>query len=66
MNDIAKVELSLGDENDNGKVDVSAHISLFGMTLVNTTQDIDLATAFRLLKPVRGLADTLRGALGIK
>lgn len=55
----------VGDENDNGKVDVTASLSVAGFSLFSKTVDVDPAEAFRLVsaatKAVGGLVDKVRG-----
>ena len=64
--EFAKVELSVGDENDNGKVDVSAHVSILGKSFINFSEDVDLSTAFRVIGSVRDFGDVLTSIFGRK
>jgi len=62
-NQIAAIELSVGDANDNDKVDVSCSAEILGHRIVNIRQDLDLVTAFRLLGIVRKTTDALKKLL---
>jgi hypothetical protein len=60
---IASIELAVGDANDNDQVDVSCSAEILGHTIVNFRKDLDLVTAFRLLGVIRKTTEALKRLL---
>ena len=58
---MAHFEVSIGDQDQNGQVDIVADFSVFGFQLVEPkVHNIDAAKAFGFLSSIRGLVSVAK------
>jgi len=62
--EFAKVNVSVGDKNANGLVDITAEVVVLGFQIVpKATFDIDPSDAFALVRKVADFGGLIRGLL---